>query len=316
MIAMLIALQVVLPLCLIAWLTIAPLKSRLGLAVQVAAVALTLLVLWRAGIWMMPPWWAIFVYAALAVAAAVVGAKRVWHAAPVYPRGPAGWLGATVAVVLSVSLVGAFVRTIAAAYPPEGRVVDLAMPLPAGDYLVVSGGSNLSTNTHADALDQSVAAHRRWWGTGYGVDFIAIDVWGLRASGILPSQLDAYRIFDVPVLAPCGGTVVTAEDGHSDMTPPAYDRTSIAGNHVILACGDVHVLLGHFKRGSVTVRQGDAVGIGRTLGRVGNSGGSDEPHLHIHVQLPGTAGAPVSGQPLPATFNGRFLVRGERVRVP
>jgi murein DD-endopeptidase MepM/ murein hydrolase activator NlpD len=45
------------------------------------------------------------------------------------------------------------------------------------------------------------------------------------------------------------------------------------------------------------------------LGYVGNSGNTDEPHLHIHVQRPGPPSAPLSGEPRSVTFDGRFLVR-------
>jgi hypothetical protein len=50
--------------------------------------------------------------------------------------------------------------------------------------------------------------------------------------------------------------------------------------------------------------------------KVGNSGNTGEPHLHIHAQRPGPPGAPWSGDPLPIRFDGRFLVRGERVQLP
>ena len=40
---------------------------------------------------------------------------------------------------------------------------------------------------------------------------------------------------------------------------------------------------------------------------VGNSGNTDEPHLHIHAQRPGPASAPLSGDPLFIAFEGGFL---------
>jgi hypothetical protein len=46
---------------------------------------------------------------------------------------------------------------------------------------------------------------------------------------------------------------------------------------------------------------------------VGNSGNSDEPHLHIHAQRPGVLWDPFKGDPLPMRFEGRFLVRNDRI---
>jgi murein DD-endopeptidase MepM/ murein hydrolase activator NlpD len=55
--------------------------------------------------------------------------------------------------------------------------------------------------------------------------------------------------------------------------------------------------------------------IGTVLGEVGNSGGTDEPHLHIHAQRPGPPGMAMAGDPLPMLIAGRFLVRGDRVSI-
>ena len=56
---------------------------------------------------------------------------------------------------------------------------------------------------------------------------------------------------------------------------------------------------------------GSIVRIAQKIAEVGNSGGADESHLHIHARRSGAADAPMSGDPLPARFDRRFLVRGE-----
>jgi murein DD-endopeptidase MepM/ murein hydrolase activator NlpD len=105
-------------------------------------------------------------------------------------------------------------------------------------------------------------------------------------------------------------------DGLPDMAVPQMDREHMAGNHVLLRCADADVLLGHLKPGSLRVTEGSQVLIGSVIAEVGNSGNTGEPHLHIHAQLPGTASAPFSGDPLPVRINGRFLVRNDRVSAP
>ena len=193
--------------------------------------------------------------------------------------------------------------------------MDLAWPLGQGRFLVVNGGDAVLLNAHQHSLDTTIVRLRPWRGNGHAVDIIAIDRYGRRADGFMPADPAAYRMFGTPVVAPCSGVVVAAVDGLPDMPVPQYDRANMAGNHVMIDCRGVHVALAHFQRGSLRVRVGDVVPVGTSLATVGNSGGTSEPHLHIHAQRPGPAGAPFGGDPLPIRLAGRYLVRGDRLRL-
>jgi murein DD-endopeptidase MepM/ murein hydrolase activator NlpD len=48
--------------------------------------------------------------------------------------------------------------------------------------------------------------------------------------------------------------------------------------------GGRYLLLAHLQRHSAVVLVGERVHDGQAVARVGNSGNSDEPHLHIQVQ--------------------------------
>jgi len=135
----------------------------------------------------------------------------------------------------------------------------------------------------------------------------------LRASGLVPRDPAAYRIYGRSVVAPCAGKIVTAIDGFPDRIVPETDRVNRSGNYAILRCGAADIVLAHFRPRSLSVQTGMEVKVGDRIAEVGNSGASDEPHLHIHAQRPGSASTPLSGDPLPIRFNGRFLVRGDRV---
>ncbi len=148
------------------------------------------------------------------------------------------------------------------------------------------------------------------------MDVVRLDRMGLRARGLLSDNPRAYVTFGQPVTAPCAGHVVVAADGAPDMSPPEPDRAHMAGNYVMLDCAGVWVLLGHLQHGSVDVQNGQVVLTGDVLGRVGNSGNTSEPHLHIHAQQPGTDAEPMSGEPLPVRLDGRYLVRNARVTRP
>jgi hypothetical protein len=85
---------------------------------------------------------------------------------------------------------------------PVGEIVELASPLRGGPYLVVSGGSTKSVNTHVLTLfpfDDEMAAYR---GQSFAVDLVKIDGFGLRARGLRPRDPSAYYIFGEPLYAP------------------------------------------------------------------------------------------------------------------
>ncbi len=133
---------------------------------------------------------------------------------------------------------------------------------------------------------------------------------------MLPHDPAQYAIFGDAIYAPCEGVVIRVDDWLPDLAPPQVDRAHMPGNFVMLECGDageVHVLLGHMRSGSVRVHPGDYVTVDNQLGEVGNSGNSDEPHLHVHAQRPGQIWDLFSGDPLPIRFDGRYFVRNDRV---
>ena len=57
------AVQFAVPLMLIGWLVWVPARSGLGFAVQVFGSVAALAVMALQGIWLLPPWWAPFVFA-------------------------------------------------------------------------------------------------------------------------------------------------------------------------------------------------------------------------------------------------------------
>ena len=306
-------LQLVLPLLFIAWIALAPLKSSLGFFCQIVGAAAGLFAMALTGLWLFPPWWSPYVFAALLLTAVLVGWRRRYPFAARLPSDWKAWI--FTAVFTALGGWGAYQSgsALEGREPHPGVMVDLTFPLKGGTYLVVNGGSSIDVNPHLMTLDASMARFHAYRGQSYGVDIVKLDKWGLRANGLQPSEPRAYEIYGVPVYAPCGGLVLIALDGVPDMQPPQMDREHMAGNHVLLRCKSADVLLGHLKPGSVAVAAGNKVSVGDQIGSVGNTGNTGEPHLHIHAQERGTVSEPLSGTPLPMRFDGRFLVRNDRV---
>lgn len=306
--------QLLLPILLLAGLVVRPPRSWLALATQVLASLLALLALTHAGLWLFPPWW-IPHATAVGITVAAIWLLRRRRPTRALPSTIPGWTRSSVFAIAGAVAILVTLRTVSGRQPPGRPAIDLSFPLGSGRYLVVNGGTAPLINAHLQSLDTSIARLRPWRGNAYAVDIVAIAASGTRARGVLPKDPSTYEIFGRPVVAPCDGEIVIAIDGLPDMPVPEFDRAHLAGNHVILACKHVHVVLAHFRRGSVRVRSGDQVRVGDTLAAVGNSGGTSEPHLHIHAQMPAPSAAPMAGDPVPMRLADRFLVRGDRVSI-
>ncbi|MFO0941909.1 MAG: peptidoglycan DD-metalloendopeptidase family protein [Pirellulales bacterium] len=92
-----------------------------------------------------------------------------------------------------------------------------------------------------------------------------------------------------PVIAAAPGTVIATGDGNFDRWVDLLDL-SRQSNFVVLDHGNGwHSLYYLMLRNSVTVKVGESVVTGQTLGLIGSSGISDAPHLHFQVEHNGAA---------------------------
>jgi hypothetical protein len=210
--------------------------------------------------------------------------RRPWHVP--------GTLRPRWTIAVSLVLLAAALGYVVSGMLPPVDVRQLAFPLKDGRFVVGQGGGIVILNHHASHPEQRYAA-----------DIGAIGSHGFRADGVLPEDLESYAVYGAEIVSPCLGTVLSARDGLPDLVPPAADPENAAGNHVIIDCGGFNVELAHFQRGSITVADGDRLDVGDALGRVGNSGNTTEPHLHIHAVDPQTE------KGIPVAFDGRPPVR-------
>lgn len=304
--------QLIIPAALILALFLVAPVQRLALSIFITGSFLWLAAIWVAGVWLIFPHWLVPLYM-IALAAA---GWRAWQ--PRLPRSDFHtWRSrgaATVGGLLGVLAVALISQAHTARTPPEGQLVVLASPLGGHGYTVVNGGYSAVTNGgHHMTLDQRVPRFRKFFGQSMAIDIVKLNGWSRTTRGLRPTDPADYRIFAEPVMAPCNGRIMATRNDRPDMPVPDMDRSVMLGNHVILQCGGYHVVMAHFREGSVLVAPGDRVKTGQKLAEVGNSGNSGEPHLHIHAQLPGTVETPISGAPVPITIDGRYLVRNDRL---
>lgn len=170
-------------------------------------------------------------------------------------------------------------------------------------------------------------------GQQYGFDFVVPqDVPIHERPSRRKLQLCDFGTFGQTLYAPAAGEVLACCNDQPDL-PPTPGRATMqdgppkgqpmvvmAGNYIVLGLEDgATVIMGHMKRGSLTVKVGHRVKAGQVLGQLGNSGNTSGPHLHIEMldsspdmALLGTVKFRQSG--IPFGFRDAIVQRANRRR--
>jgi hypothetical protein len=188
----------------------------------------------------------------------------------------------------------------------QRRAIEVAPPL-RGPGWVVANGCCSPPNAHRGAtlaIDGTAHAPER-----FAIDFVQLNREGRLFSGPLGLN-SSYAFFGAPILSATAGTVVGVRDGLPEQTPGALPAgatiQNAGGNHVVVRVGNGRfAFYAHLQPGSIAVEEGDRVGVGEVLGRLGNTGNTDAPHLHFHIM---DSPSPLEANGLPFTFT---TMRGE-----
>ncbi len=213
---------------------------------------------------------------------------------------PANWFSITISLAVMVFMSGMIVVA-SRKTPVSKQLTELHSPLKNGSYMAIQGGNSKLTNHHYKNEPQSFA-----------LDLVKLNAYGLSATSIFAKQnLADYHIYNEPVYAPCYGQVLLLENTLSDNSIGQTDELHLAGNFVMLQCDGVEIVLAHLKQSSIEVVVGQWVEPDSMLGRVGNSGNSSEPHLHLHAETQNDELKVLNGQSVPITFNNQFIRRNQ-----
>jgi Peptidase family M23 len=144
----------------------------------------------------------------------------------------------------------------------------------------------------------------------FAIDFIQLLPDNRLISGPV-SDLQSYKYFGANVLSVAAGVVVGRQDGQPEQTPPNFPPDTVPpalnGNYVVIKMGrGRYAFYAHMQPRSLRVRMGQRVKRGQVLGRLGNTGNSDAPHLHFQIM---NGPGPLSSDGLPFELRS-FVSRG------
>jgi murein DD-endopeptidase MepM/ murein hydrolase activator NlpD len=190
------------------------------------------------------------------------------------------------------------------------RIVDLPL---RGEWVAIQTPGTRIPSHGTDMLGQRFA-----------LDFMRLDRRGggrFHRAGVLRTLVAGVPTSECygwgePVHAMLAGEVVAASDGAPErrMVRPVMELLRVArtaatfrterlgevlGNHVVIRHGDTWSGYVHLAPDSLAVSVGQAVGAGDVIGRVGHTGNSTSPHLHVQLM---DSPDPLRANGLPCAF--------------
>jgi hypothetical protein len=193
------------------------------------------------------------------------------------------------------------------------EVVPVGPPL-RGEWTAVNGPSNDSLHRRALlAVGGRATIDQR-----FAIDWLRVGRDDRSFAGD-PKTNASHLGYGAEALAVADGVVAATKDGIPENVPGLDSRAvpitleTIRGNFVTVDVGGGRfATYCHLQPGSLRAKTGDRVRRGQTLGLVGNSGNSTEPHLHFQV----SDGPSLGSEGIPYVFDRWEIRRGSGPREP
>lgn len=190
--------------------------------------------------------------------------------------------------------------------------VVVAPPLRGDGWVVANGCCDAFTAHRGTVLPVNGANHVA---ERFAIDFVQIGANGRLYDGPR-GAFSSYAYFGEPIYSATKGRVVGVVNDIPETPAGGFPQNPTAqtagGNHVVVDMGSGrYAFYAHLQPGSATVKVGQRVAVGQVLGRLGNSGNTDAPHLHFHVM---DSPSPLASNGVPYRFTS-FTVAGTLTNV-
>lgn len=201
-----------------------------------------------------------------------------WSAIRIGKSSPV-WLA--LLMLVQIILFYEFIKIILVIMEGDKKAMKIEFPFQKGKFLITDGGnskvSRLMNYHFHSAVHKKKKTNRSML---YATDIVRLDG---RKTGFLPLRNEDYPVWHEEVCSPMEGTVIRVINDIEDNRPFSGNYPYNTGNTVVIRNGDYFLLMGHLKKGSIRVQQGERVDKMKVIGEAGNSGMSERPHLHMQL---------------------------------
>lgn len=180
---------------------------------------------------------------------------------------------------------------------PEQTTIKIGLPFRKGKWFYIA-------DAHRDV--RLITEGNPTFPQRYAIDWAALtdqNKFELDSS----KTMEAFKTYQQDLLAVSDGKVVFVKDSIPENDPfgdklaVQITRETVGGNYVVLDIGNgIYAFYAHLIPGSLTVKVGDHVKQGDLIGKLGNSGNSNGPHLHFHLET--KSKYPLGGEGVPYVF--------------
>lgn len=166
-------------------------------------------------------------------------------------------------------------------YKKDNPSFEINFPFNQGEYLITDGG-NSKTSRLMNYHYYSPVHKRNKTNNSmlFAADIVKVDK---AYPSFLPDENGQYPVFGMNIYSPMDGVVVKVEDNIQDNKPYSENYPYNTGNTVVIKKDNYFLLLGHLNFDSIIVRVGDHIKTNELIGRAGNSGWTERPHLHMQL---------------------------------
>jgi hypothetical protein len=218
----------------------------------------------------------------------------------------------TILSLIQVYLIIELIKIVVVIYIKDKAAVEIHFPLKNGMYLITDGGnakiSRLMNYHYYSSVHKKKKTNNSML---YAVDIVKLNV---DEQKFLPKRNEEYPIFGEKVYCPIAGQVVKVENDIDDNKPFIGEYPYNTGNTIVIRNGNQYCLLGHLKKGSIRIKEGEIIKSNDLIAEIGNSGFSERPHLHWQL-IESDSDNYWFGRGISIQYNGKNLYKNRIIKI-